>query len=299
MQNLTQFIETYQINEHLIDSAPQMIFIMGLPASGKSTFIEKTLPGLFPSLGQARTLDSDIQLHKRQKEMAMSFAETAYNAKDASEYEESKTNMENMFNSSKAQTMLGIQFKISTEWSWVEEHKNLSFGKFKGEFLKDFFAKDWAVNFAVRPVAKQDMKELTKMKLSPEEYEGMEIYNANDVVIPITGDDISKFQKYIKNSSDKFAISIIYLDMPVETSVEKDEGRRKNTGRGVGRKLIEEKAEGIAQTWAYLSRGGFKQEGIYKMYHYKFIEIPGKWGTYKLEKEFVNTKLIKDFISIK
>ena len=68
MQNLTQFIESYQINEHLIDSAPQMIFIMGLPASGKSTFIEKTLPKIFPSVGQVRTLDSDIQLNKRQKE---------------------------------------------------------------------------------------------------------------------------------------------------------------------------------------------------------------------------------------
>ena len=43
MQNLAQFVETYQINEHLIDSAPQMIFIMGLPASGKSTFVEKDI----------------------------------------------------------------------------------------------------------------------------------------------------------------------------------------------------------------------------------------------------------------
>ena len=52
MQSLTNFIETYQVNEHLIDSAPQMIFIMGLPASGKSTFVEKTLPKLFPSVKQ-------------------------------------------------------------------------------------------------------------------------------------------------------------------------------------------------------------------------------------------------------
>ena len=84
MQNLNEFIESYQINEHLIDSAPQMIFIMGLPASGKSTFIEKTLPKIFPSVGQVRALDSDIQLHKRQKESAMAFAEEIYNAERAS-----------------------------------------------------------------------------------------------------------------------------------------------------------------------------------------------------------------------
>lgn len=296
MQNLAQFVETYQINEHMIDSAPQMVFIMGLPASGKSTFIKKTLPEAIPTIGQIRTLDSDIQLHKRQKEMAMAFAEEAYNAKDESEFEEAKTHMVNMFNNSKAQAMLGLEFKISTTWDWVEAHKDMNFGKFKNAFLKDFFKDDWAINFAVRPVAKQDMKELTHMKLSPEEYEGMEIYNANDVAIPITGDDISKFKKYTDKFGDKFAVSVVYLDMPVEVSVEKDEGRRKKEGRGVGRKLIEEKAEGIAQTWAYLARGGFKNEGIYKMFHYKYVPVPGEWGTYKLEKTYINTKLIKDFM---
>lgn len=36
MQDLKYFLES-TINEHLIDSAPQMIFVIGLPAAGKST----------------------------------------------------------------------------------------------------------------------------------------------------------------------------------------------------------------------------------------------------------------------
>ena len=48
-------------------------------------------------------------------------------------------------------------------------------------------------------------------------------------------------------------LSIVYLDIPTEVSVEKDEGRRRNTGRGVGRKLIESMAEGVDATWKYLS----------------------------------------------
>lgn len=171
----------------------------------------------------------------------------------------------------------------------------MSFGKFKGAFLKEFFSKDWAVNFAVRPIAKQDMKELTQMKLNPDELEGMETYNGNDVVVPIVGDDVDSFQKRIKIASEKFAISIVYLDIPTETSVEKDEGRRQHTGRGVGRKLIESMAEGVHATWNYLSRGGFKREGIYKMYHFKYIP-DGGWGHYDLEKEYVNTQMIKNFI---
>ena len=54
-------------------------------------------------------------------------------------------------------------------------------------------------------------------------------------------------------------------------------------------------AEGVASTWKYLSRGGFKNEGVYKMYHYKYVPDAG-WGHYELEKEYVNTKLIKDFL---
>ena len=68
---------------------------------------------------------------------------------------------------------------------------------------------------------------------------------------------------------------IVYLDIPTETSVEKDEGRRQHTGRGVGRKLIESMAEGVQKVWGYLSRGGFKREGIYKMYHFKYVPDNG------------------------
>lgn len=295
MQNLTQFIESIQVNEHLIDSAPQMIFIMGLPASGKSTFINKSLPKYFPSLGQARTLDSDIQLHKRQKESAMTFAEEIYNAADEESFDRIRTQAMDIFNASPAQQMLNISFNITTTWEWVQAHKDMSFGKFKGAFLKEFFSKDWVVNFAVRPIAKQDMKELTQMKLNPDELEGMETYNGNDVVVPIVGDDVDSFQKRIKIASERFAISIVYLDIPTETSVEKDEGRRQHTGRGVGRKLIESMAEGVHATWNYLSCGGFKREGIYKMYHFKYVP-DGGWGHYDLEKEYVNTQMIKNFI---
>ena len=296
MKNLTQYIQDYMINEHLIDSAPQMIFIIGLPASGKSSFINKHLPKYFVSLSQARILDSDIQLHKRQKESAMAFAEYIYD-KSEEEFENYKTELMNKFNSTDAQKMLGLNFNITTDYEWVKQNKDLNFSKFKNKFIKDFFSKDWAINFAIRPVAKQDMKELTKQKLSPEEFERTEIFNSNDVVIPMTGDDINKLRKLIADASKKFAVSVVYLDMPVETSVEKDEGRRKKEGRGVGRKLIEEKASGINNTWEYLSKGGFKKEGIYKLLHFKFKNVPNEWGKYELEKEYVNTKLIKDFMN--
>ena len=84
----------------------------------------------------------------------MAFAEEIYNAADEDTFERAKQTIIDTFNASPAQKMLGIEFKISTDWKWVQDHKDMNFGKFKGAFLKDFFSKDWAVNFAVRPVAK-------------------------------------------------------------------------------------------------------------------------------------------------
>jgi predicted kinase len=306
MQNLRQFLESYTVNEHNIDSAPQMIFIIGLPAAGKSTFINNTLPEYFPSIKgtrkaqpkrkmvSSRLSDSDVQLHKHQKTAAMNFA-NQIKGRDRESFEEIIRKTEDMYNNVSAQKDLGVKFKISTSWDWVEKHQNLSDGKFTAAFLKDFFKDDWAVNFAVRPAGKEDHKinELIKISLDPEMVD-MPNFNNNDIVIPTTGSELSKLTRVTSKASDQYAISVVYLDMPTEEAVKKDEGRRKDTGRGVGRKLIESMADGIKDTWDYLSKGGFTKEGIYKLIHFKW-EPDGGWGHYNFEKEYVNRQLIKDY----
>jgi hypothetical protein len=295
MQAISSYLSNIMVNEHLIDSCPQMIFIMGLPASGKSTFINKHLPKYFPSLKQTRTLDSDIQLHKRQKQNAMGFAKSIYGVSQE-EFDRIVADTTTAVNTSKAQSQLGINFNISTDWDWINQHKDMKYNDFQASFLKDFFKKDWAINFEPRPVAKMDYKELMHSKLSPEEFEGMESFNNNDVVIPITGDNFDKLIKIINEASDSYVPSVVYLDMPVEVSVAKDEGRRQKEGRGVGRELIESKAPGIEYTWKKLSSGEFKKNCIYKLLHFEYVPETNGWGSYKLKKEYVNTQLIKEFL---
>ena len=295
MQSISSYLSTIMLNEHLIDSCPQMIFIMGLPASGKSTFINKYLPEYFPSLKQTRTLDSDIQLHKRQKQNAMGFAKSIYGVSQE-EFNKLVNDTQTAVNTSKAQSQLGVNFNISTDWDWMEKHKDMKYGDFQASFLKDFFKSDWAINFEPRPVAKMDYKELMHSKLSPEEFEGLQSFNNNDVVIPITGDNFDKLIGIIENASKSYVPSVVYLDMPVEVSVEKDEGRRRKEGRGVGRELIESKAPGIEYTWKKLSSGAFKKNGIYKLLYFKYVPETNGWGKYKLEKEYTNTQMIKDFL---
>lgn len=305
MQNLKYFLESSLVNEHNIDSASQLIFVIGLPAAGKSTFINNTLPKYFPTIkGSRRTTakrrmatsrlsDSDVQLHKHQKFAAMDFI-NAIRDVDRETFYEIKSELEKKYNSVDAQKDLGVPFKISTDWEWVAQRKDLSDGKFKDEFIKEFFKKDWAINFAVRPIAKKDHKinELIKVKLEPELPAGMENFNSNDIVVPTTGSELRKLTDVISKASEQYAVSVVYLDMPTDVAVEKDEGRRKKEGRGVGRKLIESMADGIKNTWEYLTKGGFKNEDMYKLLHFKWVPDSG-WGHYEFEKEYVNKELIK------
>jgi hypothetical protein len=139
----------------------------------------------------------------------------------------------------------------------------------------------------------EKINELIKISLDPDMGD-MPNFNNNDIVIPTTGSELSKLTRVITKASEQYAISVVYLDMPTEVAVEKDEGRRKKEGRGVGRKLIEGMADGIKDTWDYLSKGGFEKEGMYKLLHFKWVP-DGGWGHYEFEKEYVNKKLIKDY----
>ena len=305
MQDLKYFLESF-VNEHNVDSAPQMILVIGLPAAGKSTFINNTIPKYFPSIkGTRRTTakrrmvssrlsDSDVQLHKHQKKAAMDFI-NAIRGRDEEQFTEIVKQAEEMYNNVPAQKDLGVPFKISTDWGWVEQHKDLNDSQFRAAFLKEFFKKDWAVNFAVRPAGKEDHKinELIKINLDPD-MKDMPNFNNNDIVIPTTGSELNKITRVTSNVSDQYAVSIVYLDMPTEVAVEKDEGRRQKEGRGVGRKLIEGMADGIKNTWEYLTKGGFKKEGMYKLLHFKWVPDDG-WGHYEFEKEYVNRDIIKAY----
>lgn len=316
MQNLRNFLESYQINEHLIDSAPQLIIMIGLPASGKSTFINKYLEKYFPNVtstrhinktvkkgkelsyqASTRLLDSDVQLHKHQKLNAEMFCKKIYSASNEDEFMRIKQEELDRVNNSKGQKDVNTVFNLSVDWDWVEEHKQDKFSKFYGRFLNDFFKKDYAIDFSSRPTgAKTDYATQLNKKLNPHDYDGLETFNNNDVVLATCGDSIEKLRDIISKAGEDFVPSIVFLDMPLEVSVEKDEGRRQKEGRGVGRKIIEGKAEGLKQVWDYLSRGGFRKENIYKMIHMVY-EPDNGWGHYEFEKEYINTQMIKDYMN--
>ena len=287
-----------KLDEHLVDSLPQMIFVMGLPAAGKSYFIKNDLPKYFPSLrGGNRLLDVDIQLEDKQKQFASEFASYLYSMREylnnsnlyykIIENKEEEVNRDPMMDGRD-------DFYISTSYEWFMENKNLSEKKFVYKFLKEFFKSDWASNFIPRPDAKKIFKELSKQKLGIREKDIT--FNDNNIVIPITGDSLEKFLDFAQMSFGNYVPSIVYLDLPIEEAIKRDKMRRKKEGRGVGEELIRKKATPIKQNYEVLIDYGYLDYNIYKIM--KFIWKPNDtpFGEYVLDEENSrkNVKMIKN-----
>ena len=286
-----------KLDEHLVDSLPQMIFVMGLPAAGKSYFIKNDLPRYFPSLrGGNRLLDVDVQLEEKQKQFASEFASYLYDLRRNIDEEDFYNIIENKEEQVNRDPMMEGRddFYISTSYEWFMEHKNLSEKKFVYKFLKDFFKSDWASNFVPRPDAKKIFKELSKQKLGIREKDIA--FNDNNIVIPITGDSLEKFLDFAQMSFGNYVPSIVYLDLPIEEAIKRDKMRRKKEGRGVGEELIRKKAIPIKQNYEVLIDYGYLDYNIYKIMKFVWQPNDTPFGEYILDAENSrkNVKMIKN-----
>ena len=286
-----------KLDEHLVDSLPQMIFVMGLPAAGKSYFIKNDLPKYFPALrGGNRLLDVDIQLEEKQKQFASEFASYLYDLRRNIDEEDFYNIIENKEEQVNSDTMMEGRddFYISTSYEWFLEHKNLPKNKFVYRFLKDFFKSDWASNFVPRPDAKKIFKELSRQKLGVREKDIT--FNENNIVIPITGDSLDKFLDFAEMSFGNYIPSVVYLDLPIEEAIKRDKMRRKKEGRGVGEELIRKKHTPIKQNYEVLIDYGYLDYNLYKIMRFVWQPNDTPYGEYVLDvnDSIKNVKMIKN-----
>ena len=285
-----------KLDEHLVDSLPQMIFVMGLPAAGKSYFIKNDLPKYFPALrGGNRLLDVDIQLEEKQKQFASEFASYLYDLRRNIDEKDFYNIIENKEEQVNSDTMMEGRddFYISTSYEWFLEHKNLPKNKFVYRFLKDFFKSDWASNFVPRPDAKKIFKELSRQKLGVREKDIT--FNDNNIVIPITGDSLDKFLDS-EMSFGNYIPSVVYLDLPIEEAIKRDKMRRKKEGRGVGEELIRKKHTPIKQNYEVLIDYGYLDYNLYKIMRFVWQPNDTPYGEYVLDvnDSIKNVKMIKN-----
>lgn len=203
------------------DMAPQVILLMGLPAAGKSTFVKNELVKYYnhrmPHVGAFQVLNSDNQLKKHQWLQAVDDYKTLSNvAGDAAQYNQVADSFSYLSND-------GVQVKFNLPFD--EFAKINSFDQFFKRMYKPYYAS----YFGGRAAAKRDSDALTDRKIA-----------AGDVtILDSTGTNPSKWLPlFAKAKAAGHTTSVVWLDLPVEYSIARDQYRGDTEGRSVGQKII-------------------------------------------------------------
>lgn len=209
--------KAHWINAFKQDLAPQAILLMGLPAAGKSTFINTELAKYFPNVPHVKAfkvLNSDSQLRKVQFD------------RSKRDYDELKLLDEAGYNKKKQE----MTYK-SNDGSLVKFL--LDYKSFQGLNHKDYWNKTYnkyyASYFGEREKAQQDTKELADKKIT-----GSDI-----VIVDTTGQNTEKNLALLQKSKMQgYTTSVVYLEIPVEFSIGRDKYRGATEGRSVGETII-------------------------------------------------------------
>jgi len=210
------------------DLAPQTILLMGLPASGKSTFINKQLTSFFAGIPHATSfsvLNSDTQL----KSMQFKRSQNDFNELKGMNENDYKNKIESM--SYESNNGKKINFDLS-----FDEFKNMDFKKFFNKMFKKYYA----TYFGERAQAAKNTEELSDIKIK-----------GNDVVIvDTTGQNINRNLKFLeKSKNDGKTNTVIYLDIDKKYSIARDLYRGETEGRSVGSNVIEDIASKLPNAY--------------------------------------------------
>ena len=204
------------------DMAPQVILLMGLPASGKSTFVKTELVKYYnhrmPHVGAFQVLNSDNQLKKHQWLQATEDFKLLSNTGDESQYNQMIGHFTYTSND-------GVPVKFDLPYGDFEKMDTFD------QFFKRMYKTYYASYFGGRKQAKHDSDELMDRKLT-----------AGDVtILDSTGVNPPKWLPlFAKAKAAGHTTSVVWLDIPVEYSVARDQYRGATEGRSVGQAVIRE-----------------------------------------------------------
>jgi len=213
------------------DMAPQMILLMGLPAAGKSTFVNTQLTKYYqhrmPHRGAFKVINSDVQLRRFQYERAIDDFKTLKQIDDEDEWVKRTASM-----SYKSNDGAMIDFKLPHD----------QFVKMKGAdvFWRKMYKSYYATYFGERAKAKKSADELADMKLG----------EGDVVIIDSTGVNTSKMLGYFKQGKTTgYTTSIVWLEIDPDYSVARDAYRGETEGRSVGEDVIRSYVPKIASAY--------------------------------------------------
>lgn len=215
-----------EINDYLCefkaDLNKQCVMLMGLPAAGKSTFINsRSLSKYITRMKNYKVTNSDVQL----KGMQYTIAKQHY------DYIKANVKNENDLRDFALSTLYknpwnGREIMVPITWAWW----NAQGGDGLKSYFDKFFKVYYASYFDVREFAIAAEEDLFKLKIK----------EAGDMlIIDTTGSNVSKAEnRFTIAHKEGYTTTVVYLKVDPKTCIARDEFRRKNSGRGVGESVI-------------------------------------------------------------
>ena len=270
------------------DLKKQCLVLMGLPASGKSTFINNDLHKILPAFKRYKVINSDNQVRRLQYQTAVDhFAWLKKNVKDKVDILKFKSDTA-YINNDNDEVVMGIDY----EWWLANEDKGIK------NYFHWWYKRFYASYFDIRDLAKVIDKQLWKTK----------VVEAGGVLIIDTV--AARYQKILDRLTDAkaegFNTTIVYLEITPELCIERDKLRKNKKGRGVSSSVINGYAKNMGTAYsAYQSEGTSQDSVVDRLMKFKWkpkrggTAVEGTWtkiedNRYALKKKTLGLKNTKE-----
>lgn len=294
-KTLIEYLTENIVLEFAADLKPQVVIVMGGPGAGKTYWMKNSASQFFKREFQAKQLDSDnnlavVQRDNMQKlanEIILALSKESSSPQDTRkatfkeliDKNQSEYNELSNANGSRLTDLSKIDFLFCKAWAdrldrASEQNKGKVIEEFKKAFEKEYFKTVFASDFSGRHISKKAYKKDMVKKLTGHDgVEDVQATLANDVIVAITGDEVSKIDDIVKLANQMDAtVSIVYLNIPEERSIAQDAQR----DRSVGPEITRKKLAAIHKTWEVLVKE-YDKHGIFRMYEL----VPGPRTTEK------------------
>jgi len=254
------------LKEFQEDLDKKAVVLMGLPAAGKSTFINKEISKYIPDFKDYKVSNSDNQVKALQYQTAKSHYESLIRNKNIQKTDIIKFVNKHTYVNNRKKTVI---HPLTIEWWDNNKDKGVKF------FWEEFYKPYYATYFDIRDLAKEIDKQLFNTKV---------VKAGNILVIDtVAAKPESLFKRLSKLKENGYTVIIIYLETKPELCIIRDKYRESTEGRGVGEDVIFGYAKLMDNAFETYKSEGEKENGIIdRILHFNWSQlgdnpIKGDW----------------------